>query len=68
MLTYRLSGLFLITSVLENVATEVPLHAVEIVGGGCRIPWVQETIQQVLKTKYNDKEWTLAKSFDDTCS
>ena len=38
----------------------ISVDSVEVVGGGCRIPWVQTVLQETLKTT------TLARSLDDT--
>jgi len=53
----------LLTEALDEAKiTDVStIHAVEVLGGGCRIPWVQETIQQALTDAT-----TLSKSLDDT--
>jgi tetratricopeptide (TPR) repeat protein len=55
-----------LTSMLQHVLDEAgiaptELDAVEIVGGGCRIPWVQNTIQATVGPNK-----TLSKSLDDT--
>jgi len=51
----------LIQKTVKEANLEKALDAVEIVGGGCRIPWVQAAIQQVVGA-----DATLSRSLDDT--
>ena len=53
----------LITKALENVG-EGGLFSVEVVGGGCRIPWVKDAIMASLGD--GQKLESLSYSFDDT--
>ena len=52
----------LVSTALTTASEDVILlvDSVEVLGGGCRIPWVQTVLQEALKTT------TLARSLDDT--
>ncbi|CAB9507293.1 70 kDa protein [Seminavis robusta] len=50
-----------LTELIQSTLADQTVDAVEVLGGGCRIPWVQAVIQTVV-----GNEQTLSRSLDDT--